>query len=70
MKGSMMSGGMLGHGWIGGFSWVWIPTLLIPLSRCHAWLGDLRAEVTRSSVLVNRIAGQDREIRGSGRRRR
>jgi hypothetical protein len=29
MTGSMMSGGMMGHGWIGGFSWMWIPTLLI-----------------------------------------
>jgi len=28
MTGSMMSGGMMGHGWIGGFSWMWIPTLL------------------------------------------
>ena len=27
MTGSMMSGGMMGHGW-GGFSWMWIPTLL------------------------------------------
>jgi hypothetical protein len=28
MTGSMLSGGMMGHGWIGGFSWMWIPTLL------------------------------------------
>ena len=28
MTGSMMRGGMMGHGWIGGFSWMWIPTLL------------------------------------------
>ena len=28
MTGSMMSGGMMGHGWIGGFSWMWIPTVL------------------------------------------
>ena len=29
MTGSMMSGGMMRHGWIaGGFSWMWIPTLL------------------------------------------
>jgi hypothetical protein len=26
--GAMMSGGMMGHGWIGGMSWMWIPTLL------------------------------------------
>ena len=25
---SIMSGGMMGHGWIGGFSWIWIPTVL------------------------------------------
>ncbi len=25
---SIMSGGMMGHGWLGGFSWMWIPTLL------------------------------------------
>src|SRR6266545_7968456 len=29
VSGSMMSGGMMGIGWIaGGFSWMWIPTLL------------------------------------------
>lgn len=28
MTGAMMSGGMMGHGWIGGFSWMWIPTVL------------------------------------------
>ncbi len=29
MTGSMMGGGMMGQGWInGGFSWMWIPTLL------------------------------------------
>jgi hypothetical protein len=28
MTGSMMSGGMMGHGWIGGLSWMWIPTIL------------------------------------------
>jgi len=28
MTGSMMGGGMMGHGWIGGMSWMWIPTLL------------------------------------------
>jgi hypothetical protein len=28
MTGSMMSGGMMGHGRIGGFSWMWVPTLL------------------------------------------
>jgi hypothetical protein len=28
MTGSMMSGGMMGHGWRGGFSWMWIPTLV------------------------------------------
>ena len=28
MTGSMMSGGMMGHGLIGGFSWMWIPTFL------------------------------------------
>jgi hypothetical protein len=28
MTGSMMSGGMMGHGFVGGFSWMWIPTLL------------------------------------------
>jgi hypothetical protein len=28
MTGSM-GGGMMGHGWInGGFSWMWVPTLL------------------------------------------
>jgi hypothetical protein len=28
MTGSMMSGGMMGHGRIAGMSWMWIPTLL------------------------------------------
>jgi hypothetical protein len=28
MTGSNMSGGMMGHGWMGGYSWMWIPTLL------------------------------------------
>jgi len=28
MTGSMMSGGMMGHGVIGGFSWMRIPTSL------------------------------------------
>ena len=28
MTGSMIGGGMMGHGWIGGFSWMWVPTLL------------------------------------------
>ena len=29
MTGSMLGGGMMGQGWInGGFSWMWIPTLL------------------------------------------
>lgn len=28
MTGSMMNGGMMGRGLIGGFSWMWIPTLL------------------------------------------
>jgi hypothetical protein len=29
MTGSMTGGGMMGHGWMGGYSWMWIPTLLI-----------------------------------------
>jgi hypothetical protein len=28
MTGSMMNGGMMGQGYIGGISWMWIPTLL------------------------------------------
>ena len=28
MTGSMMHGGMMGNGLVGGFSWMWIPTLL------------------------------------------
>ena len=28
MTGSTMRGGMMGHGSVGGFSWMWIPTLL------------------------------------------
>jgi len=28
MTGSMMNGGMMGHGRVGGVSWMWIPTLL------------------------------------------
>ena len=28
MTGSMMNGGMMGPGFIGGISWMWIPTLL------------------------------------------
>lgn len=27
--GTMMNGGMMGQGWTGGFSWMWIPTLLM-----------------------------------------
>ena len=27
--GAMMSGGMMGNGSMGGFSWMWIPTLLV-----------------------------------------
>ena len=40
MSGSMMSGGMMGHGWIaGGFSWMWIPTLLtLGLGVLLGWL--------------------------------
>lgn len=40
MTGSMMSGGMMGHGWIaGGFSWMWIPTLLtLGLGLLLGWL--------------------------------
>ena len=39
MTGSMMSGGMMGQGWIGGFSWMWIPTLLtLGLGVLHGWL--------------------------------
>ena len=40
MTGSMMSGGMMGHGWIaGGFSWMWIPTLLtLGLGVLLGWL--------------------------------
>ena len=40
MTGSMMSGGMMGHGWIaGGFSWMWIPTLLtLCLGVLLGWL--------------------------------
>ncbi|MDP2604999.1 MAG: hypothetical protein Q8S00_20830 [Deltaproteobacteria bacterium] len=52
MTGSMMSGGMMGHGWIGGFSWMWVPTLLtLGLGFLH-WLGDFREEMTKSSVFV------------------
>ena len=33
------SGGMMGHGWIGGFSWIWIPTLLtLGLGVLLGWL--------------------------------
>lgn len=28
MSGTMMSGGMMGHGTIGGHSWMWVPTLI------------------------------------------
>lgn len=28
MTGSMMGGEMMGQGWMGGYSWMWIPTLL------------------------------------------
>jgi hypothetical protein len=28
MAGSMMSSGMMGNGWMHGFSWMWLPTLL------------------------------------------
>jgi hypothetical protein len=39
MTGSMMSGGMMGHGWVGGFSWMWIPTLLtLGLGVLLGWL--------------------------------
>jgi hypothetical protein len=39
MTGSMMSGGMMGHGWIGGFNWMWIPTLLtLGLGVLLGWL--------------------------------
>lgn len=39
MTGSMMSGGMMGHGRIGGFSWIWIPTLLtLGLGVLLGWL--------------------------------
>ena len=39
MTGSMMSGGMMGHGLIGGFSWIWIPTLLtLGLGVLLGWL--------------------------------
>ena len=35
-----MIGGMMGHGWIaGGFSWMWIPTLLtLGLGVLLGWL--------------------------------
>ncbi|MCY7388761.1 MAG: hypothetical protein LH481_11985 [Burkholderiales bacterium] len=29
MTGTMMSGGMMGDGHVGGFGWMWIPTLLV-----------------------------------------
>ena len=40
MTGSMMSGGMMRHGWIaGGFSWMWLPTLLtLGLGVLLGWL--------------------------------
>ena len=40
MTGSMMGGGMMGQGWInGGFSWMWIPTLLtLGLGVLLGWL--------------------------------
>jgi len=39
MTGSMMSGGMMGQGWIGGFSWMWIPTLLtLALGLLLGWM--------------------------------
>ena len=39
MTGSMMSGGMMGHGWIDGFSWMWIPTALtLGLGVLLGWL--------------------------------
>ncbi|HEX5692198.1 MAG TPA: hypothetical protein VFX76_19415 [Roseiflexaceae bacterium] len=28
MTGATMGGGMMGNGWMGGISWMWIPTLL------------------------------------------
>jgi hypothetical protein len=56
MTGSMLGGMMgqggiggyrMGHGWInGGFSWMWIPTLLTLGIGHPAWLDDLREEVT------------------------
>ena len=40
MTGSMMGGGMMGQGGInGGFSWMWIPTLLtLALGVLLGWL--------------------------------
>ncbi len=29
MTGTMMSGGMIGSGSMGGFNWMWLPTLLL-----------------------------------------
>lgn len=38
MTGSTMSGGMMGSGTMGGFGWMWIPTLLISgLSVLLVW---------------------------------
>ena len=39
MTGSMMNSGMMGHGWTGGYSWMWIPTLLtLGLGVLLGWL--------------------------------
>jgi hypothetical protein len=39
VTGSMMSGGMMGHGSVGGFSWMWVPTLLtLVLGALLAWV--------------------------------
>ena len=41
MTGSMMDsgGGMMGRGWMGGYSWMWIPTILtLVLGVVLGWL--------------------------------
>jgi hypothetical protein len=39
MTGSTMSGGMMGHGQIGGYSWMWVPTILtLGLGILLSWI--------------------------------
>lgn len=39
MTGATLSGGMMGHGVVGGISWMWIPTLLmVGLVALFIWI--------------------------------